>query len=122
MGLQPPWFTSSSQQLKSTAVRTLVLPKVHSADDLHQISKQMSLSSVFPLRLVASIESAKAMWNLGAIAEWKSSHGPEKGGALSALLVRTFIGIRLYLLVMLCASQFAAEDCSGIFSLYIIGF
>jgi hypothetical protein len=40
---------------------------------------------------VPSIESARALWNLGSIAGWKSEYGPELGGNLSALLVR-FLG------------------------------
>jgi hypothetical protein len=41
------------------------------------------------LGLVASIESARALWNLGAIAAWKSEFG-KLGGALTALLVSPF--------------------------------
>ena len=36
-----------------------------------------------PLSIVASIESAQALWRIGEIAQWKSKHG-----RLSALLVR----------------------------------
>ena len=40
------------------------------------------------IHLVASIESARALHNIGGIAAWKSVYGPEKGGELRALLVR----------------------------------
>lgn len=36
-----------------------------------------------PLSIVASIESARALWRIGEVAQWKSKHGH-----LSALLVR----------------------------------
>lgn len=55
------------------------------------------------LQLVPSIESARAMWNIGAIAQWKSGHGPVSGGTLSALLVSSHSSFYLinfeYLLV-----------------------
>lgn len=38
------------------------------------------------INLVASIESAFALHNVGAIAAWRSVYGPEKGGELRALL------------------------------------
>lgn len=41
-----------------------------------------------PLRVVPSIESARAIWNVGSISSWKSTHGPVSGGVLSGLLVR----------------------------------
>ena len=41
-----------------------------------------------PVQLVASVESAKAMYNLGEIASWQSTWGSAMGGKLSALLVR----------------------------------
>jgi len=40
-----------------------------------------------PVRLVASIESARALWSVGEIAGWSSEYGKERGGQLSALLV-----------------------------------
>ncbi|KAH9933126.1 citrate lyase beta subunit, partial [Epithele typhae] len=83
------------QALSFPCVRTLVLPKIHSAQDLHYISEQIHAASqrhAFrksgspPVRLVASVESARAMYNLGEIAAWKSTWGPVTGGELSALL------------------------------------
>jgi citrate lyase subunit beta-like protein len=73
-------------------VGSLVLPKVHTAQDLHHISRAVMTASRithrhFPLQFITSIESARGMWNLGTIAGWKSEYGPELGGRLSALLV-----------------------------------
>ncbi|KAH9080442.1 citrate lyase beta subunit [Lactarius deliciosus] len=77
------------------SVRTLVLPKVHSVEDLEMVTDAMEAfgRSQGTIHLVASIESAQALHNIGGIAAWKSVYGPEKGGELRALL-------------------FAAEDCT----------
>lgn len=40
-----------------------------------------------PLRIVASIESARSVIGLGDIASWRSEFGAEEGGRLTALLV-----------------------------------
>jgi hypothetical protein len=47
------------------------------------------------INFVASIESARALYNIGTIAAWRSVYGPEKGGKLMALLVIPFIPLRL---------------------------
>ncbi|KAG1822513.1 citrate lyase beta subunit [Suillus subaureus] len=77
--------------LKSPFVRTLVLPKIHSVRDLHHVSRAIrtsrdSTSTSFPIRIVASVESARSAWNLGEIASWTSEYGPDAGGKLGALL------------------------------------
>ncbi|KAL5501598.1 hypothetical protein ACEPAH_8858 [Sanghuangporus vaninii] len=73
-------------------VHTLVLPKIHSASDLDDVAELVSWASSSssahrsqPLRLVASIESARALWDIGKIASWKSHNGPT-GGILVSLL------------------------------------
>lgn len=71
---------------------TLVLPKIHSAQDIHHVSRAIHTAThsklrETPLKIVPSIESARALWNLGGIAGWESEYGPEMGGSLSALLV-----------------------------------
>ncbi|KAG6897767.1 hypothetical protein C0992_011436 [Termitomyces sp. T32_za158] len=78
-------------QISSGVVSTLVLPKIHSAKDLHCVSSavfkalgRMSLKA--PLDLIPSIESARAMYSLGEIAGWKSKYGSESGGRITALL------------------------------------
>ncbi|KAK7014094.1 hypothetical protein VNI00_019416 [Paramarasmius palmivorus] len=68
-------------KLSLPQVQTVVLPKIHSAQDLHYANRVIQRD----VRIVASIESAKAMWNLGEIAGWKSEGGAE-GGVLSGLL------------------------------------
>jgi citrate lyase subunit beta-like protein len=79
------------------------MPKIHSAQDLHHVSREIytafryesSLNpSESPLSIVASIESARSLWGLGDIAAWTSEYGP-LGGKLTALLVR-FLSFFLY--------------------------
>ena len=92
------------------------MPKVDHEDHLghvgHEISRVIQSNPELlcqrpePLSIVASIESAQALWRIGEIAQWKSTHG-----RLSALLVRQ----KLLLGVVFEGSrslQFAAEDCT----------
>ena len=74
-------------------MRTLVIPKIDHEDQLERIGWELSrvvqsnaellCQRSKPLSIVASIESARALWRIGEIAQWKSKHGH-----LSALLVR----------------------------------
>ena len=84
---------SQMPQISQSNVQTLILPKIHSLQDLDYVSDAVAVSgrsfSQSPnLQLVPSIESARGIWNLGSIAGWKSSHNPQVGGELSAILVR----------------------------------
>ncbi|KAH8114622.1 citrate lyase beta subunit [Phellopilus nigrolimitatus] len=76
-------------------ISTLVLPKIHSPEDLDVVSAHVAFGSTpggsgvarsQPMRIVASIESARALWDVGRIAAWHTIHGPEAGGVLTALL------------------------------------
>ncbi|KAJ7729648.1 Pyruvate/Phosphoenolpyruvate kinase-like domain-containing protein [Mycena maculata] len=91
--ISTPFFQDDISNIVSSAsVGSLVLPKVHSADDLHVVSRAIhaaSGASSNPLGLIASIESARASWNLGAIAGWRSDFG-KLGGTLTALLASHF--------------------------------
>ena len=66
-----------------------MLPKIHSVDDLEIVTDAMEAfgRAKGTINFVASIESAKALYNIGTIAAWRSVYGPEKGGKLMALLV-----------------------------------
>ncbi|KAI9509199.1 citrate lyase beta subunit [Russula earlei] len=70
------------------AVRTLVLPKVTSVEDLETATDALEAfgRAKGTIHFVASIESALALHNVGTIAAWRSVYGPEKGGELRALL------------------------------------
>ena len=92
-----------------------MVPKVDHEDHLEYIGQEISRvmqsnpdllhQRPEPLSIVASIESAQALWRIGDIAQWKS-----KRGRLSALLVRPK---RLLVVVRENSRslQFAAEDC-----------
>ena len=78
-----------SFKLTIPLVRTLVLPKIHTTADLDKVSKAISQrwrtrSTTDPIKVVASIESARALWEVGEIAGWKSRDGVI---SISALLV-----------------------------------
>lgn len=70
-----------------------MIPKVDHEDHLEHVGKEiwrvaqsdpeLLRQRSEPLSIVASIESAQALWRVGEIARWKS-----KNGRLSALLVR----------------------------------
>ncbi|TFY69086.1 hypothetical protein EVG20_g3310 [Dentipellis fragilis] len=83
-----PFFESDiAEALRIPSVRTLVLPKVNSVQDLHAVSSAIAAGGARnPVRLVASIESARALWDIGEIARWTSTNGSSRGGVLSALL------------------------------------
>ncbi|KAJ6557292.1 citrate lyase beta subunit [Mycena vulgaris] len=84
--ISTPFFLDDiSNIVTSKAVGSLVLPKVHSADDLHTVSRAIHAANGTSLSLIASIESARASWNIGAIASWRSDFG-RIGGTLTALL------------------------------------
>ncbi|EIN12833.1 citrate lyase beta subunit [Punctularia strigosozonata HHB-11173 SS5] len=94
--LDTPQFQSDIRQaLALPAIGTLVMPKIHSARDLDHVSREIYAASrhhpvsagvASPIRVVASIESAKGLWSVGDIASWTSEYGPSLGGKLSALL------------------------------------
>ncbi|KAJ7644283.1 citrate lyase beta subunit [Roridomyces roridus] len=97
--LTTPFFLDDIAQIvASQSVGSLVLPKVHSAEDLDRISEAIHAVRGAPLGLVASIESARAMFNLGSIAAWKSQSGQQ---TLKAIL-------------------FAAEDCETLSQLLLV--
>ncbi|KAI5122460.1 hypothetical protein M0805_008771 [Coniferiporia weirii] len=75
-------------------IHTLVLPKIHTATDLDLVSELIASGTsgapgrarMQPVRIVASMESARAVWDVGNIAAWKALKGAEAGGVLTALL------------------------------------
>ena len=82
-------------QISQSNVQTLILPKIHSHQDLDYVADAVAVfcpsrgvSQGPNLQIIPSIESARGLWNLGSIAGWKSSHNPQMVGELSAILVR----------------------------------
>jgi len=75
----------------------LILPKIHSTKDLDYASRclydvYMTTDRENSVNIIPSIESARAMINLGSIAGWGSNLGRQMGGQLGALLVCSFTG------------------------------
>jgi len=58
--------------LRNTSIQTLVLPKIDSAEDLSVVSQ--AIPSGRRVNIIASIESAKSLWNVGEIASWKANN------------------------------------------------
>ncbi|KDQ25936.1 hypothetical protein PLEOSDRAFT_32314 [Pleurotus ostreatus PC15] len=88
--LSTPFFAEDvAEILASSAIQTLVLPKIHSAQDLHHVSRALvttSLERKSPLKIIPSIELARALWNIGSIASWESEYSVARSGIVSALL------------------------------------
>jgi len=86
------FFRDDIRQLaSSSSIRSIVVPKVQSSYDLDTVSRELHQAfkqtpREAPIRIIPSVESAKAMWNLGSISNWKSKYGALSGGAVSALL------------------------------------
>ncbi|PFH53885.1 hypothetical protein AMATHDRAFT_53467 [Amanita thiersii Skay4041] len=87
-----PFFRDDIHEtVSSSRISAIVVPKVHSANDLDTVSRELHQSfkrspRETPVYIIPSIESARAMWNLGDIAGWKSKYGALSGGVLRALL------------------------------------
>ncbi|KAM6494139.1 Pyruvate/Phosphoenolpyruvate kinase-like domain containing protein [Amanita muscaria] len=87
-----PFFRDDIHQIAASAsIRAVVVPKVHSPSDLDAVSRELHQAFKVspreaPIRIIPSIESAKAMWNLNNIVTWKSKYGGLSGGVISALL------------------------------------
>lgn len=74
-------------------MHALVLPKVHSTAHLDAVADALRETAwqgpPRQLRLVASIESARALWDAGEIAAWRTQSAPNNLDVqLGALLVR----------------------------------
>ncbi|TDL23176.1 citrate lyase beta subunit [Rickenella mellea] len=90
--IDTPYFREDIAAVVQTpAIRSIVMPKIHSAENLDAVAREVvhasRLASIHerdqPLRFIASIESARGFWGVGDIAKWKAESGV---GALSALL------------------------------------
>jgi citrate lyase subunit beta-like protein len=70
-------------------IKTLVLPKVHSPEYLDRVRDIVEAESkeAVHLNLVASIESARGMWDIEKIAKWTSHSSGKASLKLQALLV-----------------------------------
>ncbi|KAI0916965.1 hypothetical protein AcW2_007223 [Taiwanofungus camphoratus] len=94
--INTPFFRDDiALALRFSRIRTLVLPKVNSGQDLHHVAREIYTATRLqptrnpenqPLRLVASIESANSLLNLREIAGWQPEYDPNLMVSLSALL------------------------------------
>nr|GAT50562.1 predicted protein [Mycena chlorophos] len=86
--ISTPFFVDDIAAIASSKrVGSLVLPKIHAAEDLDVVSQALTAANRVvsnSLELIASIESARASFNLGEIAGWKAKDA--LGGTLTALL------------------------------------
>jgi citrate lyase beta subunit len=99
-------------QMKIPTISTIVLPKVHSAADLDVVAEAVNAhaTDAKELSLVASIESARALWRVGDIAGWCSSHRRDGVQLRVRALLVSLSGHPSLRHLML--AQFAAEDCT----------
>jgi citrate lyase subunit beta-like protein len=67
-------------QVSETPVETLVLPKVHQPRDLSRIASHVLQGR--KLNVIASIESARSLWNIGGIASWNEKDALKVVGLL----------------------------------------
>ncbi|KAJ1311785.1 hypothetical protein OPQ81_010251 [Rhizoctonia solani] len=67
----PQFVDDITTVLKWPHLQGIVMPKIHSAEYLDKVSSYVPEGR--PLSIIASIESARGLWDAGHIAGWKSS-------------------------------------------------
>ncbi|KIO31355.1 hypothetical protein M407DRAFT_19732 [Tulasnella calospora MUT 4182] len=72
--VSPLFVEDISSVVAMPQVQTIVLPKVHERLDL-ELLDQVLRGAGRTFSIIASIESAQAIWNIGEIAGWRSSTG-----------------------------------------------
>ncbi|KAF9060896.1 Pyruvate/Phosphoenolpyruvate kinase-like domain-containing protein [Rhodocollybia butyracea] len=77
-----PFFEEDMVQIvKSPSIHKLILPKIHSVEDLETVGRALWTNSTSGtdirtrMDIIPSVESARALWNLGSIADWKYNDG-----------------------------------------------
>lgn len=73
--------------MSNPRVETLVLPKVHSSDDLTEVASHVPNGR--RLNIIASIESARSLWSIGDIASWKENLDLNVVGLLVGVILLT---------------------------------
>ncbi|KAG9076811.1 hypothetical protein FS749_011359 [Ceratobasidium sp. UAMH 11750] len=87
----PQFEKDITTMLQFSGLRGIVMPKIHSAEYLDKIASYVPQGR--PLSIIASIESARGLWDAGKIAGWS----PIESGAGDRVAVSSLL--------------FAAEDC-----------
>ncbi|CUA77614.1 citrate lyase subunit beta-like protein [Rhizoctonia solani] len=70
--------------LKWPHLQGIVMPKIHSAEYLDKVASYVPQGR--PLNIIASIESARGLWDAGHIAGWKAGQGAGNQVTVSSLL------------------------------------
>ncbi|CAE6439426.1 unnamed protein product [Rhizoctonia solani] len=83
----PQFVDDITTVLKWEHLQGIVMPKIHSASYLDQVASYVPEGR--PLNIIASIESARGLWDAGHIAGWKAGQGAGNKVAVSSLLMAT---------------------------------
>ena len=79
---------------------------MHALEFVSRIIDAADRTSQRPINLVASIESARALWDVGRIAGWVSSHP-------SARLTALLVGVYIYMILKKNSSR-PSVRCGGL--------
>ncbi|CAE6538550.1 unnamed protein product [Rhizoctonia solani] len=80
----PQFVNDITTVLKWPHLQGIVMPKIHSAEYLDKVASYVPEGR--PLSIIASIESARGLWDAGHIAGWKAGQGAGNRVAVSSLL------------------------------------
>ncbi|CAE6469106.1 unnamed protein product [Rhizoctonia solani] len=80
----PQFVGDITTVLKWPHLQGIVMPKIHSAEYLDKVASYVPEGR--PLSIIASIESARGLWDAGHIAGWKAGQGSGNKVTVSSLL------------------------------------
>ncbi|QRW18829.1 citrate lyase subunit beta-like protein [Rhizoctonia solani] len=83
----PQFVGDITTVLKWEHLEGIVMPKIHSASYLDKVASYVPEGR--PLSIIASIESARGLWDAGHIAGWKAGQGAGNKVTVSSLLMAT---------------------------------
>ncbi|KAH7345329.1 citrate lyase beta subunit [Rhizoctonia solani] len=82
----PQFVGDITTVLKWPHLQGIVMPKIHSAEYLDKVASYVLKVRSRPLSIIASIESARGLWDSGHIAGWKAGQGSGNKVTVSSLL------------------------------------
>ncbi|GAB1519432.1 hypothetical protein RhiTH_002498 [Rhizoctonia solani] len=83
----PQFVGDITTVLKWEHLEGIVMPKIHSASYLDKVASYVPEGR--PFSIIASIESARGLWDAGHIASWKAGQGAGNKVTVSSLLMAT---------------------------------
>ncbi|CAE6428471.1 unnamed protein product [Rhizoctonia solani] len=83
----PQFVDDITTLLKWEHLQGIVMPKIHSAGYLDKVASYVPEGR--PLSIIASIESARGLWDAGHIAGWRAGQGAGNKVTVSSLLAST---------------------------------